>query len=123
MPLTVTYEVEPLNETAHFARVFMISTTHTISAGGIFICDASGGPFTITLPAAGAFRSSTGRDDSRILIIKKKDSSVNAVTVSRAGSDTIDGGTTVSLSSQYDTLVLCDDLDDDAWNILQFGSP
>lgn len=118
MPLTVSFEVEPLDQTAHFARVFMISSTHSISAGGVFICDASAGAFTITLPAAGALRSATGRDDARILIIKKKDSSVNAVTVSRSGSDTIDGATSYSLSSQYDTIVLCDDLDDNAWNII-----
>jgi hypothetical protein len=123
MPYGVTYLVEELKATTLEGRVQMISAAHTITGGAIFICDASGGAFTITLPAAGTLKSVTGEDLSQIIVIKKKDSSVNAVTVSRAGSDTIDGATTVSLAAQYDTVILCDDEDGDAWNILQQGSP
>lgn len=123
MPYGVTYIVEELEATSHAGRVIMVSSTHTITNGAVFICDASGGAFTITLPAAGGYGTTVGSDDSRFLFIKKKDSSVNAVTVQRAGSDTIDGATSISLSNQYDTVILCDDEDGDAWNILQQGSP
>ena len=118
MPYSVTYSVEELVATAHSARVQMVDAAYTITGGGVFICDASGGAFAITLPAAKQLADVAGEDLSRIIIIKKKDSSINAVTVTRAGSDTIDGNTTYALSSQYDTVMLCDDQDGDAWNIV-----
>lgn len=123
MPQTITLTIEELLETSHYGRVQMINGAHTISQGGIFICDASGGAFSITLPAAKALADTAGQDISRFLYIKKKDASANAVTITRAGSDTIDGNTSISLSNQYDTVILCDDQDGDSWNILQQGSP
>lgn len=57
---------------------------------------------TITLPAAA---SST----DRIITIKKTDSGVGTVTVARAGSNTIDGNTSVVLRAQYQpTTIVCD---------------
>jgi parallel beta-helix repeat protein len=55
--------------------------------------DASGGAITQNLPTAA---SSTGRPYT----FKKTDASANAVTVTRAGSDTIDGATTFALATQ-----------------------
>lgn len=118
MPYSVTFEVEELVNTTHSARVQMIDAAYTINGFGVFICDASGGAFAITLPAARQLADVAGEDLSRIIIIKKKDSSANAVTVTRAGSDTIDGATTYVLSAQYNTVILCDDQDGDAWNII-----
>lgn len=59
-------------------------------------CDASGGAFTITLPALPA-------NDGRRYTIKKIDSSSNAVTVDGDGSN-IDGDPTRPLTSQHDSL-------------------
>lgn len=56
---------------------------------------------TITLPAA----NSAGQ----IAIVVKTDSGAGAVTVSRAGSDTINGANTLSLAAQYDKCWLISD--------------
>ncbi len=67
------------------------TTTYTItSSDDIVTCDASGGAFTVTLPAAA---SNTGL----VLLIKKTDNGTNAVTVDGNGSETIDGSTTIAL--------------------------
>ena len=64
-------------------------------------CDASGGAFTVTLPAAsGATR--------RIYHIKKIDSSGNVVTVDGNASETIDRDLTKVISVQYDSMqIIC----------------
>lgn len=69
------------------------ATTDTINRHrAVILADASGGAITLTLP------ESTTRMD---LIIKKTDSSSNAVTVATPGSETIDGQSTISISKQY----------------------
>jgi len=67
---------------------------YTAADGDVVICDATGGAFTITLPAvaAGAY-----------VTVKKKDSSANAITVSPA-SGTIDGAASQLISTQYTSL-------------------
>jgi len=68
----------------------------------VILCDASGGAFTITLPAASGV---TGI----IYHIKKTDSSANAVTVDGDASETIDGATTQVINFQYDSMmIICD---------------
>lgn len=68
----------------------------------VLLCDASGGAFTITLPAA-------ADNTNRVYIIKKIDSSVNAVTVDGNASETIDGGTTAVITTQYESIIIfCD---------------
>lgn len=63
---------------------------------------------TLTLPAASA-------NAGRVMIVKKTDSGTGLVTITRAGSDTIDGATTLVLTSQYDSVTLvCDG--SAAWN-------
>ncbi len=68
----------------------------------VITCDANGGAFTVTLPAASGV---TGK----IYHIKKTDSSGNAVTVDGNASETIDGDTTKVISTQYDSMeIICD---------------
>lgn len=72
------------------------------SLAGYFRCDATsatGGSLEVTLPSASA-------NDGRTLVVKKVDASANAVVVTAAGSDTIDGAATKSLAAQYDHVVL-----------------
>lgn len=77
-----------LGTIAKSGNYIMLSTDYVVFAtGGV-------GGITITLPAA----TNTGQ----IVEIIKVDSGAGAVTVSRAGSDTIEGGTTKSLATQYD---------------------
>lgn len=78
------------------------NTSVTTSSNWGQYADATGGAIAVTLPSAA---SST----SKVFVIKKTDSSGNAVTVTRAGSDTIDGSTTVALSSQNDWVMIQSD--------------
>lgn len=60
----------------------------------IVFADSTGGAITITLPAANAWGANSGG----FLSIKKKVASVNAVTVQRAGADTLNGGVNETLA-------------------------
>lgn len=76
-------------------------TPHTeagTAAVGFNTCDATGGAFALTLPA-----SPTIGDE---IVAKKIDVSANAVTVTRAGTQTIDGANTYALGSQYQSVTL-----------------
>ncbi len=71
-------------------------TPYTVPLGKtLVLADASSGVITVNLPAA---------INGRGVTVKKTDSSGNAVTIDGNGSETIDGATTQSLASQYDTL-------------------
>ena len=72
------------------------ATNHTI------ICNATGGSFTITLPAVASH-------EGRIYCIKKIDSSANTVTVDGNGSETIDDATTAVLTTQYESITIQSD--------------
>lgn len=75
-----------------------ISTDTTLSAVYNIVLvkvDATSGNVTVTLPSAS---SNTGR----VVIVKKTDSSTHIVTVAPAGGQTIDGGSSLVLYSQYD---------------------
>lgn len=78
---------------------------------GLVACDATSAAFAVTLPSAAATLA------GRIFRVKKTDSSGNAVTLTRAGSDTIDGATTYALSAQYKFIAVeCDGVS--AWWIV-----
>lgn len=111
MPQVLTSLIESVADTALIVRPIAVAGTHTITIGTFFKCDATGGAFAITLPPANI-------NESRILIIKKSDVSANAVTVTRAGSDTIDGATTFALGSQYKFVTLINDEDGNIWNVI-----
>ena len=75
-------------------KVVTVTTTYTVAADVFYVrADATAGIFTVTLPTA-------LNNQGRPVLVKKIDSSVNAVTVSGTGSDTIEGGT-VSLATQW----------------------
>lgn len=75
------------------------TTTYTAASGELVLADASGGAFTVTLPAVASGATCT---------VKKTDSSINAVTVSPA-SGTIDGAATVRLTAQNASFDLMSD--------------
>ena len=76
-----------------------VTTTATLDdTQSTVLADATGGAFTITLPAAS---SSTGR----IYTIKKIDATAT-VTVDGNASETIDGATTNALATQYDSITI-----------------
>lgn len=59
---------------------------------GLLLVDATAGNITLTLPASG-----TSTDDA-MYMLRRIDSSVNTITVQRAGSDTVEGGTSITLN-------------------------
>jgi parallel beta-helix repeat protein len=75
----------------------------------IVLADATSAAFTLTLPAA-------ANNAGLSYTIKKTDSSANSVTVDGNASETIDGGTTATLTRQYESItILCDGAN---WHII-----
>lgn len=66
----------------------------------LFLCDATSGSFTITLPAAASAGSGF------TVSVQKVDSSANTVTIDADGSETINGAANYVLSSQYQIATL-----------------
>jgi len=94
-------------------------TVTDLMAGTLFEVDASGGAVTINLPAI----SGLTLGGAWSIGIKKTDSSSNAVTAVRNGTDTIDGATSKATSRQYGGFVLVPDIDPspDKWTSISFG--
>jgi hypothetical protein len=85
-------------------NVTTVTTAYTVTNGDYkILANATGGAFTITLPAASAVPPGWE------VRIEKTDASGNAVTISRAGADTIEGATTVSLAAQFNITRLTSD--------------
>jgi hypothetical protein len=76
---------------------YTLTATDSIALGS-----ASTAAFTLTLPTA---VGCTGRQ----YILKKTDSSANAVTVGTTSSQTIDGATTYPLTAQYESITVVSD--------------
>lgn len=77
--------------------VASVSSDTSIGTQSFIIVDASDENVTITLPTIAA---------GRLLSIKKVDSSSNTVTVTPAGSETIDGGVNAIITTQWTSLTL-----------------
>jgi len=114
MPQVLTNLIEAITDTALSVRGVPTSTTHEVTIGTFFPCDATAGAYAVTLPLAGTLTN----DESRIMVFFKTDVSANAVTITRAGSDTINGATTYVLSAQYDYLVIIDTEAGGLWYII-----
>ncbi len=82
-----------------FPVVTAIATGYTILATDhnvLFAADASGGAFTLNLPAGGGIWNGFS------VTVMKVDNGANAITVDGNGADTINGSTTQSVSTQYE---------------------
>ena len=97
----VTSQINAKENLVQQTATITTATTLDLSSRNVFV-DASTGALTITLPSA---LSAEGR----YFNIKKIDGTANAVTVDADGSETIDGGVTASLASQYDSLSVISD--------------
>lgn len=69
------------------------------TSDGTIECDATTEAFTITLFACSG-------NAGKIIIVKKTDASINAVTVDGNASETIDGAATATLATQYSDIIL-----------------
>ena len=77
-------------------------STHNAAGNEYVLCDATGGVFSVNLPAAAS-------NTNALIVVKKIDASANAITIDANLSETIDGSLTQLLSTQYDALTLvCD---------------
>ena len=63
------------------------------SVGDVVLADATSGAITVTL--------STPSNDADMIIVKKIDSSLNAITIETQGSETIDGDSDQIISNQW----------------------
>lgn len=84
--------------------VHFTNTTLTVDDAGIVFVNASGGPRTITLPLGNALGGRPIRFD-----VVKVDATANAVTVQCAGSDTIEGATSLSINTAGSSVPLISD--------------
>jgi hypothetical protein len=79
------------------------SAAYTLTASDSFVlANAAGSSFTITLPSA---VGTTGRQYT----VKKIDSSSNAVLIAAPSGQTVDGGTSVSLGAQWQSITVISD--------------
>ncbi len=92
-----------LTQTQHnnLTSLSTVSTNTSINSNyGYVLANSSGGVVTITLPAAsGRYR----------FHIKRINSGANDVVISRAGSDTIEGVTSINLTAQYQSRTIYSD--------------
>ena len=85
--------------------------TWNVDDGSMILANASGGAFTITLPAGNASGYA-----GLSLKVKKVDTSGNAVTVTQGASGTIDGGTHIVMESAHAAVeIFCDGTN---WHVL-----
>lgn len=85
----------------NFMRIDNVTTTGSLGLTNYFITiDATAGNVTLTLPAAStAFGNSMGIK----YVVQRIDNSGNTITIQRAGSDTINGGTSFTLGTQWES--------------------
>ncbi len=94
-----------VNKTANYAAT---------ASDHIIICDAAGGPITITLPAAGDC-------PGRIYILKRMNPPPNLVSIDPAGAELINGGSTpldLSNPNEFVTIVS----DGSEWHVISMGT-
>lgn len=89
------------------------ASPYAMTAGSLYLCDATAGAITFNLPLTTAYDGKPGRTAT----IVKTDSSGNAVTVTAAGSDTISGASTFALSAQYNSVTVSSDGGSGNWYV------
>jgi len=77
------------------------TTSVSVEPGVIYLVDASSASVDMNLPAP--------NDELNIATIKKTDGTGNAVNVETPGSETIDGNSSLSITSQYTAREVVDD--------------
>lgn len=95
-------------------------TLTSADRGKLIVIDCTGGAVSVTLPQI----SGLSLSDPFVLGVKKSDVSVNAVTINRAGTDTIDGATSTQISQPNSGKILIPDTDPspDEWTTQFFGT-
>lgn len=91
-----------LKDASGFTTVARTTTYQLLDSDGnkMFLCDATAGTFTMTLPAAAT------AGNGFIVVIKKIDAGGNAVTIEGSGAETIDSAANYTLAAQGDSVYL-----------------
>ena len=97
--LTLPTSKEVLDKLYFSPNVVTVTSDYTAKKGDVVLASASGGAITITLPAPQA---------NAIVVVKKVDSSANAVTVDGGGAD-IDGQPSIQMTTQYESYTFISD--------------
>jgi hypothetical protein len=90
--------------------IIVTSGPHTVGTEQTVLVDATAGPVTVDMPIT---TTRLGND----VLVMKIDSSVNDVTVTRSGGETIDGSVTQTLAQQNDAIMLVGDATTANWHI------
>ena len=101
-----------------YRQVLDKSANYTIVAadsGTLFRANTGSGALTFTLPSISAVT-----DGYRVAVVKWT-SDANVVNINRAGSDTINGATTVQIGSQYSQIIFVADFETNTWFASQSG--
>jgi hypothetical protein len=101
-----------------YRQVLDKSANYTVlvaDQGTLFRANTGSGAITFTLP-----QISTVTDGFKVSIVKWTSDS-NQVSITRSGSDTINGGTTVTIGSQYSQVILVADFETNTWFASQSG--
>lgn len=85
------------------AKTSSFTASASISTKLFYPCDATSAAITATIPEAAT------AGEGATVAVKKTDSSANAVTLTRSGSDTIDGDTSVALEGENDAIIIVSD--------------
>lgn len=103
---TALASITPVGDVSGKGQIFATvakTANYTVAAGDHMIkCSASGGAFTITLPAAASH-------PGRLIHIKKTDASINAVTIDGNGSELVEDAVTQQLLLQGESLMIQSD--------------
>jgi len=90
------------------------TANYTVTANdGVIECDATSGAITLTLPAV------SGARPGATYTLKKTDANANAVTFDGNASETIDGATTVSTTTQHASITIIRNAAGTAWITLK----
>jgi len=101
-----------------YRQVLDKSANYTITSsdtGTLFRSNTGSGAITFTLPSI-----SSVTDGFRVAVVKWSNDA-NVTTVQRAGSDTINGATSVQIANQYSQIVLVADFETNQWFASQSG--
>ncbi len=95
-------------------QITTISDNYTVTtADYTVLADASSSALTVTLPSA-------NQSSNSVFVIKKIDSSSNAVTIAASSGDAIEGASNINLTSQYNYRTLQSD-GNTTWYIISQG--
>ena len=99
------------------SRTTITSTSSLLTTQcGLLLVDATGGNITLTLPASGS------ATDDAFYILRRIDTTANTVTLQRAGSDTVEGGTSITLPPNSSTEIQIPGGSIN-WRVIGIGAP